>query len=230
MRFFRHDLCSGFSLCQPCVVVIDVLRAFSCAPIALDRGARRILPVRAVEEAFALGERLPHSVRMGEVGGLPIEGFDFGNSPVDLEAALLEGREVIQRTSAGTQGLHAARGSELLLAGSLLTLRAMARAIESMGPEAVHFVITGTMHGHPAEEDHACADALEILLDNGSGRFDPDPILQAVMGSRAAANFVTPGSPQYRPADLEAVCAIDRFDFAVRAFEGPDGLELRAMR
>jgi hypothetical protein len=42
---------------------------------------------------------------MGEVGGRRPAGFDLGNSPTLLAASDVRGRALIQRTSAGAQGL-----------------------------------------------------------------------------------------------------------------------------
>jgi 2-phosphosulfolactate phosphatase len=58
------------------VVAIDICRAFTSAPFAFAAGASEIILVSTIEEAFALRERLPGALLMGEMGGLPIEGFD----------------------------------------------------------------------------------------------------------------------------------------------------------
>ena len=90
------------------MVAIDVLRAFSTAAYALAAGVDSIVLVSTIEEAFALKDRLPGVLLMGEVGGLPIEGFDFDNPPAPFETLNLLGRRMVQRTSAGTQGIVAA--------------------------------------------------------------------------------------------------------------------------
>src|SRR5512135_2299917 len=87
------------------VVVIDVLRAFTNAAFAFSRGAKEIYPVNAVEEALQFKAGTPNSLACGEVGGLPPEGFDFGNSPTQTNTLDLKGCALIQRTSAGTQGI-----------------------------------------------------------------------------------------------------------------------------
>jgi len=66
------------------VIVIDVLRAFSNAAYAFSRGAKEIILVSTVEEALDLKSKLPNAKAMGEVGGLPPAGFDFGNSPTQI--------------------------------------------------------------------------------------------------------------------------------------------------
>src|SRR5512141_2681159 len=86
------------------VLIIDVLRAFSTAAYAFSRGAREIRLVSTVEEAIALKAQIPNSKAMGEVGGLPPEGFDFGTSPTRILEHDLTGITLIQRTGAGTQG------------------------------------------------------------------------------------------------------------------------------
>src|SRR5436190_17874693 len=85
------------------VVVIDVIRAFTNAAVAFSRGAKEIYPVSRVDEALELKAQTPNSLVSGEVGGLPPEGFDFGNSPTQTDALDLNGRIIVQRTGAGTQ-------------------------------------------------------------------------------------------------------------------------------
>src|SRR5690349_24909649 len=99
------------------VVAIDVIRAFTTAAFALAAGARDIVPVGTVEQALELRARFPGALLMGEVGGYPIDGFDFGNSPTALLGRDLAGRRLIQRTSAGTQGLVLSLRADELFAG-----------------------------------------------------------------------------------------------------------------
>jgi len=88
------------------VVVIDVIRAFTTAAFAFAAGAHEIIAVGTVEEALALRARGAGDLVMGhDVGGLPPPGFDFGNSPRSLIGVNLQGKHLIQRTGAGTQGL-----------------------------------------------------------------------------------------------------------------------------
>ena len=87
------------------VVVIDVLRAFTTAAFAFDRGADEILLVSTVEEAFKLRDRNSDCLLIGEVDGLPIKGFDLPNSPTAVAKVDLSSPRLIQRTTAGTQGI-----------------------------------------------------------------------------------------------------------------------------
>jgi 2-phosphosulfolactate phosphatase len=104
-----HSLLEGATRATGTVAVIDVFRAFTTAAVALANGASRIVMVRTVEEALALRDAGIGEVCMGEVGGRTPDGFDFGNSPFEVSGVNFRGKTIIQRTSAGTQGIVAAR-------------------------------------------------------------------------------------------------------------------------
>ncbi|MEX0705602.1 MAG: 2-phosphosulfolactate phosphatase, partial [Nitriliruptoraceae bacterium] len=126
------------------VVVIDVLRAFTTVPWAHHLGARRILAVTSAEEAWALRDtHVPEALVAGEDGGRIIDGFDLGNSPSELTREAVDGRTIIHRTSAGTQGLSRTTGSRVVLAASFVTASATARALVVAGAQDVTYVITG---------------------------------------------------------------------------------------
>jgi 2-phosphosulfolactate phosphatase len=81
--------------------------------------------VRAVEEALELQRAGIGEICMGEVRGKAPDGFDFGNSPLEVSSVDFYGQTIIQRTSAGTQGIVvAASNAERLYAASLVTAEA----------------------------------------------------------------------------------------------------------
>lgn len=61
-----------------------------------------ILLADSVDEARRLKAAHPGSLAMGEDHGRRPAGFDFSNSPVLIADADLDGRTLVQRTSAGT--------------------------------------------------------------------------------------------------------------------------------
>lgn len=160
------------------VVVIDVIRAFSNAAYAFSVGAESITLVSGVEEALALKEQIPGALVMGEVGGLPPAGFDFGNSPTEIVQQDLRGKHLIQRTGAGTQGAVRSLNADTLFAASFAVARATAQAIQRMNPGQVTFVITGRDFG---DEDLSCAQYLEARLQGQTP--NPAPYLDRVRNS-----------------------------------------------
>lgn len=210
------------------VVVIDVLRAFSTAAVALDRGAREIYPVLDVAEAFERRALEPGLVLMGETDCRPIEGFDLGNSPVEASRFPFGARSAVQRTTAGTRGLVVCSSAGSLWASSFLVASSTAAAIIAHGCRRVAFVITGTVHYGSADEDLACAEWMQELL---GGHHPPaGPFLRRVRDSVAAAMFLDPASPLFAPADVDACARADVFSFSMKAEAGPGGLVLRPSR
>lgn len=194
------------------VVVIDVLRAFSTAAYAYSLGAREILLVGTVEEALAMRSQIPNSKVMGEVNGLRPDGFDFGNSPTYLSNEDLSGVTMIQRTTAGTQGVVRSQNAEVLLASSLVVANATVEHIKSLGAEEVTFVITGKNFGG-GDEDLACGEYLEALLRGTQP--DPKPYIQRVLASKDASQHFDPNKIGFPFTDLEYCTQIDKFDFAL---------------
>ncbi len=195
------------------VVVIDVLRAFSTAAYAFSAGVSSILLVSTIDDAFTLKQRFPEALLMGEDKGLPIDGFDYGNSPSPFVTENLIGRKMIQRTSAGTQGVVGSQSAEVLIASSLCCASATAQFIKTIAPEEVTFVITGYRSGDHGEEDRACADYIESLLKGE--KTDHRVFTKRVKESAAAYKFLDPNKKEFPLSDLEYSIAIDKFSFAM---------------
>jgi len=205
--------------------VIDVLRAFSTAAVALDRGAVEIYPVLDVAEAFNRRAREPDLVLMGETDCRPIPGFDLGNSPVDAAAFAFSGRRAVQRTTAGTRGLVTCAAAPSLWAASFLVGSATVAELQASGSKSVAFVITGTVHYGSADEDLACAEWMAELLRGN--RPPVEPFLRRVRESVAAATFLDPASPLHAPADVGFCTRADMFAFSMKAEAGIEFLVLR---
>lgn len=193
------------------VVVIDVLRAFSTAAYAFERGAARIVLVGDPAEAFALRERWPDAVLAGEDGGRMVPGFDVGNSPEAVEAMDLAGRTVVLRSSSGTQGVVRATGAETIHLGSLVVAAATVRALAAA--ELVTILAMGSRNGPDGPEDVACQQYMAALF---AGRpVDRAATRRAVIDSPSGQWALDPAIDFKTPGDLDRAVAIDRFDFAM---------------
>jgi 2-phosphosulfolactate phosphatase len=195
------------------IVVIDVIRAFTNAAFAFSRGAKEIYPVSTVEEALKFKAEVPNSMACGEVGGMPPEGFDFGNSPTQTKTLDLSGCVIVQRTGAGTQGIVRSINADSMLAASLVVANATVMHIRNLSPDHVTFVITGQLSDERGDEDLACAEYFEALL-RGQGP-DPAPYVDRVYKSRDALFHLDPNLPEFPVSDLDYCTNIDAFDFAM---------------
>jgi 2-phosphosulfolactate phosphatase len=192
------------------VIVIDVLRAFSTAAYAFSRGAKEIILVSTVDEALDLKSRLPNAKAMGEVGGLPPEGFDFGNSPTQIREEDLTGLTLIQRTGAGTQGAVRCVNADSMLAASFVVANATVKHIFQLDPSEVTFVITGI---HYNDEDLVCAEYLEALLKGQKP--DIKPFAQRVYDCKDAEHHLDPNRPEFPESDLDYCTQVSRFNFSM---------------
>ena len=209
MKFIYTDL-EGCASASGTVIAIDVLRAFSTAAYALQAGAASLCLVSSVDEALALKQAHPGWLTIGEVGGLPPAGFDFGNSPTQISTQNLAGRQLIQRTGAGTQGVVRSLNAKILLASSFVVASATVRYALKTDPRQITFVLTG---GAQNAEDLACAEYLQALFENRSP--DVAPYIQRVYEAEDAIRHLDPALLEFPFEDLEACTRIDAFPFAL---------------
>jgi len=208
------------------VVAVDVIRAFTTAAYAFAAGAAEIWLVASVDDALALGRSIPGSLVMGEEHGRRPPGFDLPNSPVAVSRLDLDGRVLVQRTSAGTQGVVAATAAERLFAAGLVCASATAAAITEAGPGAPAYVITGRF---PDAPDQGADDLLtaELIERARLGEaLDAARTAEAIRRSPEAAGTLTLGAGHVDPDDIAYAVDVDRFDFAMEVERLDGGLRL----
>ena len=193
-------------------VVIDVLRAFTTTAYAFTAGVVDFVLVAGIDQAFALKGAFPYHQLWGESDGVPIPGFDFGNSPSRLLNRDLRGVHVIQRTTTGTRGVVLASHACVILATGLCNASATVEFIRKSGYTDINLIETGVLEGGWGDEDAACADFIEGLLLNKI--VDRNAIIQRVKDSRSGRHFQL-GMDTFPLKDLECALDIDCFDFAM---------------
>ena len=176
------------------MVVIDVFRAFTTAAVALANGATSIVMVRTVEEGLALREAGIGQICMGEVRGRAPDGFDFGNSPFEISGVDFHGKTIIQRTSAGTQGIIAAANqADRLYAASLVTAEATVRALVFHTRDQISLVAMGDNGVKRTDEDELCAIHLRNRLEERPS--DPDAIRRLILAGGEVGRFRDQAAP-----------------------------------
>ena len=225
----NYHMIEGAKEARGLTVIIDVFRAFSLECCLYDFGADLIRPVGAIEEALAFREQDPGCVLIGERHGARLPGFDFGNSPSQVDPAAIRGREVIHTTSAGTQGIVNASHAEEILTGSFLNAKAIAAYIIDRSPSEVSLVAMGNEGIRPAEEDELCALYIKSLLEG-----QPLPDLEARLAALewgGGAHFFDPARQAIYPeADFHMCIRHDIFDFVLKIEKDSKGFISRRYR
>ncbi len=155
-------------LARGTVVVIDVLRATTTIVYALEAGAREIVPCPDVEEAWQLARQFPDGEVLlgGERGGLPIKGFDLGNSPEEYAPPKVRGKLIVFTTTNGTQAIGHARLAGQVLIGAFVNASAVVR--ELLQEDCIHLLCAGT-EGQFGEDDLLLAGMLVDRLVRVAG-------------------------------------------------------------
>ncbi len=152
------------------VVVIDVLRACTTLCYLFSRGVKTVFPVVEVEDAWILKKQLPDAQLVGERHGLPIEGFDFCNSPAQLKNAVMTDKIVIMTTTSGTKGIVAAlTRADQVITGSFVNAAAVAAYIIRTHPSIVSFISTDNCTFD--NEDYLCASYIRSILEGNPRDF-----------------------------------------------------------
>ncbi|MBN1933791.1 MAG: 2-phosphosulfolactate phosphatase [Anaerolineae bacterium] len=211
-------------------VIIDALRASTTICAALAAGAVRVKTVLTVGEALAFCDNPSYCI-VGERGGVKVDGFQFGNSPVELLANRdeIEGKTVVITTTNGTRCINAAlsaaahsadtQGAGAILIGAPANAAAVAYAAFSLAQANgcdVTLVAAG-LHDQARDEDMFSQALLAHRL-RALGAHPPDD-LPTLDEANSPDVFLRAESGQYLiglgyEADVHLCAEIDRWDLA----------------
>jgi 2-phosphosulfolactate phosphatase len=139
----------------PVGIVVDVLRATSTICQALASGYERVLCCAEIDEARALAETDGPAKLAGERRLEHIEGFDFGNSPSELEGDPAAETLILTTTNGTRLLVTAAQRFDRVYVGSLLNVDAVAAAAGESGEDVA--VLCAGVLGELALDDAYCA-------------------------------------------------------------------------
>ncbi len=109
------------------VLVVDVLRATTTAPLLFERGLETLFVTPSMRSARSYASR--HELLLiGERDGLPPEGFNYGASPADLSTVDFHGKSAVLTTQNGPSALRVVKGARHVLLASFYNARAVCDA------------------------------------------------------------------------------------------------------
>jgi 2-phosphosulfolactate phosphatase len=159
------------------MIVLDVLRTTTSIVAALSNGARAVLPASGQEEALRLAGNLERDavVLAGERRMLPIDGFDLGNSPLEMLPDVVGDKTIVMATTNGTPALVASEQASPVLVGAATNFSAVverARPLFAEGGEIV--ILCGGRQRMFALEDAYAAGRFVDALVPGKDRRQAD--------------------------------------------------------
>lgn len=197
-------------------VVIDVLRAFTATCYLFANGAKEVISVADLDEAYAIKKTHPSYLLIGERKGIKPSDFDWGNSPAELQTVSFKGKTVILTTSAGTQGIHKAMRADEVITGAFVNANAVASYIQKRKPSDVTLLCTNDWH--PKNEDVMCAKYITSLLRGHPMDFRN---IQTYMNTHPSADgFLLHPMTKWSKEDFALCMTRDTFDFVIKAQSG----------
>lgn len=203
-------------------VIIDVFRAFTVEAYLMNNGAEKLIPVGDMQVAYDYKEKNKDCILIGERHGKILPGFDYGNSPSQIEDIDFSKKTILHTTSAGTQGIANAKNANEVLTGSLVNAKAIAKYIKKKGEEDVSLVCMGLEAKSQTEEDNLCAYYIKSLLEGNGIELDKEiQKLKETSGSK----FFDPNQQDVFPeADFYLSTQVDKFNFVLKVEKDNEGM------
>jgi len=147
-------------LADKTIVLIDVLRASTTVCKALQSGARAIIPVEQPGEAAEMRDKIgvEETILGGERGGIKIDNFTLGNSPLDYTPEAVAGKIVILTTTNGTRAYACAKYSKNIITGGLVNVSRVAAKVAKSDRDLV--ILCAGDEGDFSIEDTLCGGML----------------------------------------------------------------------
>lgn len=214
-------LIDGAKQAKGLTVIIDVFRAFTVETYLMKNHAARIIPVSSVDFAFAYKQAHPDAVLCGERKGIIVDGFDYGNSPSQIEHVDFTGKTVIHTTSAGTQGIANAADAEEIIGGNLVSAKAIAQYIKQTNPEKVSLVCMGLAGGCRTDEDELAGAYIKSLIE-GNPLSDLQERIEKIKFTDGAKFFEEKRQSVFPKRDFFLCTAVNSCDFILRLKKDPE--------
>lgn len=196
-------------------VIIDVFRAFTVEPYLIRNGAKKIIPVGDMQIAYEYKKKDNNYILIGERNGIKLPGFDYGNSPSQIENIDFTGKTIVHTTSCGTQGIVRAINAKEIITGSLVNAHSIVRYIEKNNIDEVSLVALAGPKEQPFDEDMLCAKYIKGMLENKFlSNYDEEiEKLKTTSGSRF---FNKSNQNDFPEKDFYLCTEVNKFNFILK--------------
>ena len=203
-------------------VIIDVFRAFTVEPYLINNGAKKLIPVGDMQIAYDYKKKDNNYILIGERNGIILPGFNYGNSPSQIENIDFSEKTIIHTTSCGTQGIVNAINAKEIITGSLVNAQAIVRYIFENKIDEISLVALSRPGEHPSDEDLLCAKYIKSLLENKTISNLEEEIekLKTTSGSKFFNKLKQKDFPE---RDFYLCTEINKFNFVLKVKKDENG-------
>lgn len=201
-------------------VIIDVFRAFTVETYLMRNNAAKIIPVKDIEFAFNYRQKHPGTILCGERKGVIVDGFDYGNSPSQIQHIDFTGKTVIHTTSAGTQGIANAVHADEIIGGNLVAAKAIATYIRKKNPKTVSLVCMGLAGMRMTDEDELAGAYIKSLIE-GNPLSDVKERIEKIKFTDGAKFFKEKNQTIFPEQDFYLCTDVNSCDFILRLKKDP---------
>lgn len=212
----------GAKQAQGCTVIIDVFRAFTVEAYLMKNGAKKIIPVGDKGLAYKYKEENNEFILIGERHGVTLPGFDYGNSPSQIENVDFTNKVIVHTTSAGTQGISNALLAKEILTGSLVNAKATVEYIKKEHFEEISLVCMGLEAVKETEEDNLCAKYMKDLLEDKNTNYIYEEI-EKLKTTSGAKFFDQEQQNVFPEKDFYLSTNINNFNFVLKVIKDVNG-------
>ena len=200
------------------VIVLDILRATTTIVAALANGARAVLPTASSDEALTVAQNIDRKDRLltGERRCVRIEGFDLGNSPLEMTADVVAGKTLIVATTNGTPALVAADAGRPVIVGAITNFSAATRVAREAAEQhdELSIICSGKEKFFALEDAYVAGRYAMAML---AGRSRAKNAHQLNDGALAAIALVRHYGTDWKKPVMESAAARDLLALKFRA-------------
>jgi 2-phosphosulfolactate phosphatase len=221
-------------------VVIDVLRSTTAIVHALGAGCKCIRPCVEVDEARSLADsmRVGRVLLAGERDGVPLPGFDIGNSPEAFTPGLCANSTVVLTTTNGIRALFKAAAASRVMLAAFVNFSAVCEQLRNEA-RPIHIVCAGHAGEVTLEDtllagavvDFLCEEFDDVKL-NDSGRLAWDCFENQGAMLEEALTLSQGGAILHKlgyDEDIRAAARVDRFTLVPELRRDPLRIEIGAL-
>ena len=219
------NLIEGAKKATGVAVIIDVFRAFSVECYIMDKKPKALYACGDKTLAYNYKNEHKDALLVGERHGVMLEGFNYGNSPSQIEKADLSNKTIVHTTSAGTQGIENAINADVILTGSLVNAKAIAEYIKKNNFKEVSLVGMGIETLYEAEEDTLCALYIKSLLED-KPLLDMNERIEHLKSTTGKKFFDEAQQSVFPKDDFRLSTDLNRFNFVLKVERRADGLNI----